>query len=274
MCPYWNLTRWRVIIKAVRIFLLLVKWVVLRMLIRKNVQTLAVQRGRALGVAPGSRGPVARSRLPSQHWPQESRFVIVMASASSLPRTQRGTSPKSRADSGPFLPGCVTPPLPSLRLFDDPTLVLPTHCLHARRILRDGLDSHSVCRKETSTTKLSTFRYSDVEEFPAMPRNWGRETREGTPGGVRWILTLCRGPPGESSTEGRGGRKDVVKTGQLHGRPRPERLWASLLPAAGTRLARGRFREPRGGSVSLIFCLLLRSFSLLLYSLLFFSLRD
>lgn len=168
MCPYWNLTRWRIIIKAVRIFLLLVKWVVLRMRIRKNVQTLAVQRGRALGAAPGSRGPAARSRLPSQHWPQESRFVIVTASASSLPRTQRGTSPKRGADSGPFLPG-------------DP--------------------------------------------------------------------------------EGRGGRKDVVKTGQLHGRPRPERLWASLLPAAGTQLARGQFREPRGGSVSLIFCLLLRSFS-------------
>lgn len=79
------------------------------MLIRKNVQTLAVQRGRALGVAPGSRGPVARSRLPSQHWPQESHFVIVTASASSLPSTQRGTSPKRGADSGPFLPGCVTP---------------------------------------------------------------------------------------------------------------------------------------------------------------------
>ena len=79
-------------------------------------------------------------------------FVIVTASASSLPRTQSGTSPKRGADSGLFLPGCVTPPLPSLHLFNDPPLVLPTHSLHARRIFRDGLDSHSVCRKETFTT--------------------------------------------------------------------------------------------------------------------------
>ena len=38
-------------------------------------------------------------------------FVIVTASASSLPRTQSGTSPKRGADSGLFLPGCVTPPV-------------------------------------------------------------------------------------------------------------------------------------------------------------------
>ena len=93
-----------------------------------------------------------------------------------------------------------------------------------------------------------------------MPHNWGRETREGTPGWGGLDTHPLHGDP-QGRVAPRGG--EAGKTLSRQGSSTADlalsifELLSCHLPV--TRLARGRFREPRGGSVSLILCPLLRS---------------
>lgn len=112
-----------------------------------------------------------------------------------------GADLQARTEGG-LLSICVASPPPSLLLVSDSPLVFCTHCSHTRGVL-----GWTRCCPVCVGKRLSCPECQHSGAI--MPCHWGRETREGPPGGhAGLILTLCTGPPGVShmwGQEGQGG---------------------------------------------------------------------